>query len=71
MVTMSPDATVSTGFSAALKWPICTVCGLGINVCSAPRAADNPATAVAATSTARREQMAVIVNLPSQMTDVR
>jgi hypothetical protein len=35
MVTISPEFTVSTGFSAALKYPTCTVCGLGISECSA------------------------------------
>jgi hypothetical protein len=35
MMTMSPELMVSTGFSAALKCPTWTVCGVGINVYSA------------------------------------
>jgi hypothetical protein len=38
MVTISPELTVNTGFSAALKCPTCTVCGLGISEYSAPDA---------------------------------
>src|ERR1700687_5690065 len=34
-VTMSPESMVSTGFTVARKYPMCTVCGLGISVCSA------------------------------------
>jgi hypothetical protein len=44
MVTMSPESTVNTGFNVALKYPTCTVCGLGISVCSAPDAPDNAST---------------------------
>jgi hypothetical protein len=35
MVTISPELIVSTGLSAALKLPMCTVAGLGISVYSA------------------------------------
>src|SRR5215510_6446870 len=38
MVTMSPELIVSTGLIAALKFPMCTVAGLGISVYSAQRA---------------------------------
>src|SRR2546430_5982417 len=45
MVTMSPQLMVSTGFTLAAKWPICTVCGLGISVYSAACAGGAPAVA--------------------------
>src|SRR5262249_31003580 len=48
MVTMSPDSIVSTGLVAALKLPICTGCGLGINGLSAARAIGEPAMVMAA-----------------------
>src|SRR5262249_49684705 len=32
--TISPDSTVSTGLRAALKFPTCTVCGLGMSSCT-------------------------------------
>ena len=34
MVTMSPESIASTGFTLERKYPMCTVCGLGISVCS-------------------------------------
>ena len=34
---------VSTGFTVARKYPMCTVFGLGMSVCSAARAAETPA----------------------------
>jgi hypothetical protein len=38
MMTMSPELMVSTGLSAALKYPTWTVCGLGISAYSAASA---------------------------------
>src|SRR3954470_3061310 len=35
IVTMSPELMVNTGLTLAAKWPMCTVCGLGISVYSA------------------------------------
>src|SRR5436305_5655957 len=35
IVTMSPELMVRTGLTLAAKWPMCTVCGLGISVYSA------------------------------------
>jgi hypothetical protein len=34
-VTVSPDSMVKIGLSVGLKWPMWTVCGLGISVYSA------------------------------------
>src|SRR6476619_252701 len=42
MVTMSPESMVSTGFTVARKYPMCTVFGLGMSVCAAARAAETP-----------------------------
>jgi hypothetical protein len=44
-VTMSPESMVSTGFALARKYPICTVFGLGMRVCSAACTMKVPATA--------------------------
>src|SRR5215831_15213963 len=41
MMTISPELMVSTGVSAALKYPTWTVCGLGISVYSAASALGN------------------------------
>jgi hypothetical protein len=43
MTTVSPDSIVSTGLVAALKFPMFTVCGLGISVYSAAGAPQMPA----------------------------
>ena len=47
MVTMSPDSMLSTGLTLAAKCPICTVCGLGISVCSAANAGSTRPSATA------------------------
>jgi hypothetical protein len=41
IVTISPELMVNAGLSAALKYPMWTVCGLGIKVYSAESASDN------------------------------
>jgi hypothetical protein len=43
MTTVSPDSMVRTGFDAALKFPMFTVCGLGISTYSAACAPKTPA----------------------------
>src|ERR1700722_20154101 len=42
IVTMSPESMVSTGFRLERKYPMCTVCGLGVSVYSAARSAGLP-----------------------------
>src|SRR5580692_3433634 len=46
IVTTSPESMVSTGFKLERKYPMCTVCGLGVSVYSAARNAGLPIDAV-------------------------
>src|SRR5450432_3501862 len=67
MVTMSPDSMVSAGLLAALKLPMFTVCGLGIRVYSAARAAG--AAAMTAVASKADRIVFVVIMVGSRVAD--
>ncbi len=71
MTTVSPDSIVSAGLDAALKFPMFTVCGLGISVYSAACAPQTMALQAMAAQARSRPRGIVFVVLSVAMKSSR